>query len=110
MHELFANDGGDGDCHGGDGSCRNRNRSGSSGIGLGLMRHTIGQSDMTPGSIGEWSFDSNGGQPDPQLKYAHHQTLSSLCCGVSLCCVPPEIVWMASERHWCGQCCCCIAS
>jgi hypothetical protein len=37
------------------------------GIGLRLMRHTVGQSDLTPASIGEWSFDANGGVPDPSL-------------------------------------------
>ena len=37
------------------------------GIDLKLMRHTIGQSDLTPSSIGEWSFDDNGGKPDPTL-------------------------------------------
>jgi glucosylceramidase len=41
--------------------------SSDNGIGLGLMRHTIGQSDLTPNSIGEWSFDSNGGHADPTL-------------------------------------------
>jgi glucosylceramidase len=39
------------------------------GIGLGLMRHTIGQSDLTPESLGEWSFDSNGGNADPTLAH-----------------------------------------
>lgn len=34
------------------------------GIGLRLMRHTIGQSDLTPALIGEWSYDDNGGADD----------------------------------------------
>ena len=39
-------------------------------IGLSLMRHTIGQSDLTPASIGEWSFDSTPGNvPDPSLAH-----------------------------------------
>lgn len=41
---------------------------GSEGIGLNLMRHTIGQSDLTPSSIGEWSYDSNEGVPDQNMK------------------------------------------
>ena len=40
---------------------------GANSIRLGLMRHTIGQSDLTPSSIGRWSYDENGGAPDPQL-------------------------------------------
>ncbi len=40
---------------------------GASSIRLFLMRHTIGQSDLTPGNIGQWSYDENGGAPDPQL-------------------------------------------
>ena len=39
------------------------------GLGLSLMRHTVGQSDLTPASIGEWSYDSNGGTPDPSLEH-----------------------------------------
>jgi hypothetical protein len=35
---------------------------GSQGIGLSLMRHTIGQSDLTPSWVGRWSFDFNGSQ------------------------------------------------
>lgn len=39
-------------------------------IGLSLMRHTIGQSDLTPASIGEWSFDSTPNDvPDPSLAH-----------------------------------------
>ncbi len=34
---------------------------GDDGIGLKLMRHTVGQSDLTPAYIGEWSYDSNNG-------------------------------------------------
>mmetsp|Transcript_3573 Transcript_3573/g.6733 ORF Transcript_3573/g.6733 Transcript_3573/m.6733 type:complete len:456 (-) Transcript_3573:43-1410(-) len=37
----------------------------SSGIQLEFMRTTIGQSDLTPD--GRWSFDENGGEPDPEL-------------------------------------------
>ena len=33
------------------------------------MRHTIGQSDLTPADQGEWSYDSNGGIPDPMLTH-----------------------------------------
>ena len=40
---------------------------GESGIKLRLMRTTIGQSDLTPSSVGQWSFDDNGGQPDANL-------------------------------------------
>jgi glucosylceramidase len=36
-------------------------------IQLNLMRHTIGQSDLTPSFEGEWSYDSNHNQPDPLL-------------------------------------------
>eukprot|EP00729_Bicosta_minor_P007856 gene7856-32473_t len=39
------------------------------GLGLSIMRHTIGQSDLTPASIGEWSYDSNGGTPDLPLEH-----------------------------------------
>eukprot|EP00041_Stephanoeca_diplocostata_P017565 m.356315 g.356315 ORF g.356315 m.356315 type:complete len:489 (+) comp20749_c0_seq12:126-1592(+) len=40
------------------------------GIGLTLMRHTIGQSDLTPASIGEWSYDDTpNGAPDPTLSH-----------------------------------------
>ena len=31
------------------------------GIKLSLMRHTVGQSDLTPSSLGQWSYDENGG-------------------------------------------------
>jgi glucosylceramidase len=41
---------------------------GESGIGLSVMRHTIGQSDLTPPALGRWSFDENGGEPDPTLQ------------------------------------------
>lgn len=37
------------------------------GINLGLMRHSIGQSDMTPS--GQYSYDENGGQPDTSLAH-----------------------------------------
>lgn len=37
---------------------------GEGGIRLGLMRHTIGQSDLTPGWWGRWSYDENGAKPD----------------------------------------------
>ncbi len=37
------------------------------GIGLNLMRHTIGQSDLTPSWVGRWSFDQNNDLPDPSL-------------------------------------------
>lgn len=36
------------------------------GISLNLMRHTIGQSDLTPSSIGSWSYDMSD-TPDPNL-------------------------------------------
>ena len=38
------------------------------GISLSLVRHTIGQSDLTPPDLGRWSFDDNGGRPDPSLR------------------------------------------
>lgn len=44
---------------------------GSSGIGLGFMRHTIGQSDLTPSSVGDngkWSYDGTT-QADPSLSH-----------------------------------------
>ena len=34
------------------------------GIKLSLIRHTVGQSDLTPSSLGQWSYDENGGRPD----------------------------------------------
>ena len=37
---------------------------GEDALGLTIMRHTIGQSDLTPASIGRWSYDENGGKPD----------------------------------------------
>jgi len=36
------------------------------GISLNFMRHTIGQSDLTPPSIGSWSYDMSDA-PDPKL-------------------------------------------
>ena len=29
------------------------------GIGINLVRHTIGQSDLTPASIGKWRYDGS---------------------------------------------------
>eukprot|EP00040_Diaphanoeca_grandis_P019215 m.101279 g.101279 ORF g.101279 m.101279 type:complete len:490 (+) comp27319_c0_seq2:220-1689(+) len=49
------------------------------GIHLGLMRHTIGQSDLTPSTIGRWSYDENAGIPDVSLS---NFTLTS--AGVSM--------------------------
>ena len=40
---------------------------GKGGLALNLMRHTIGQSDLTPADIGAWSYDENGGNADPNL-------------------------------------------
>ena len=40
---------------------------GETGIRLAVMRHTIGQSDLTPSALGRWSFDEAGGAPDPNL-------------------------------------------
>ena len=37
---------------------------GGDALGLTIMRHTIGQSDLTPASIGRWSYDENEGKPD----------------------------------------------
>jgi len=38
--------------------------------GLTLMRHTIGQSDLTPSWIGEWSYDDTPNDvPDPSLQF-----------------------------------------
>ena len=37
-------------------------------LGLTLMRHTIGQSDLTPPTIGEWSYD-NVTEPDVNLTH-----------------------------------------
>lgn len=42
--------------------------SGADSIQLRLMRHTIGQSDISPPPLGEWSYDSNNGQPDPEMQ------------------------------------------
>lgn len=39
------------------------------GIKLRLMRHTIGQSDMTPPSVGHYSYDENGGQRDASMSH-----------------------------------------
>jgi glucosylceramidase len=41
----------------------------SDGIHIDFMRHTIGQSDLTPSWEGEWSFDTNNGQPDPNMTH-----------------------------------------
>jgi len=41
----------------------------SDGIHIDFMRHTIGQSDLTPSWLGEWSFDTNNNQPDPDLSH-----------------------------------------
>mmetsp|Transcript_32227 Transcript_32227/g.106472 ORF Transcript_32227/g.106472 Transcript_32227/m.106472 type:complete len:650 (-) Transcript_32227:151-2100(-) len=43
---------------------------GKEGIRLGLMRHSIGQSDLTPSWVGQWSYDENGGRPDLELAHA----------------------------------------
>lgn len=45
---------------------------GESGIGLRFMRHTMGESDMSPkwiGVDGRWSYDENNGEPDPNMAH-----------------------------------------
>jgi len=45
---------------------------GESGIGIRFMRHSMGETDMSPkwiGNDGTWSFDVNNGKPDPNLAH-----------------------------------------
>jgi len=39
---------------------------GNEGIGINLVRHTIGQSDLTPANIGKWSYDESD-MPDVNI-------------------------------------------
>ena len=51
----------------------------NSSLGLTLMRHTIGQSDLTPPSIGEWSYDNT---TDPDVNLTHFSLMPQ---GTFLC-------------------------
>ena len=62
-------------------------------IGLSLVRHTIGQSDLTPASIGEWSYVGVVVLCLPMCMFYWSLQNAELCCFCFCTCFTVDLMW-----------------